>query len=226
MFTAFSRAFGQLGDPRVRRVLWISLAATVLVYAILVAGLSWLMFDTQVLSDLPLWDSVLDWTSVIIVPIVALFLFPAIITAVLGFFLEEVAAAVEDKWYPRLEAPREVGLGETLWSALRFAAIAILLNLVLLPFLLIPVIGQVAYYAINGYLLGREYFELVMLRRMNATEVFTLRKRHTVRIWTTGAVTAFLLTIPFVNIIAAVLGTAAMVHVAQKVAANRPATLP
>lgn len=226
MFTAFSRALGQLGDPRVRRVLWISLAATIIVYGLLIAAVSWLMFGTQVLTGLPGWEAVIDWAAVVIVPIVALFLFPAVITAVLGFFLEEVADAVEAKWYPALPAPRQVGLGEALWAAGRFALVAIVLNLLVLPLFLFPVLGQIAFYAVNGYLIGREYFELVMLRRLDGEQVTALRKAHTVTLWMVGAVTAFLLTIPFVNIVAPVLGTAAMVHVARRVAGDRPAVVP
>jgi len=226
MFTAFSRALGQLGDPRVRRVLWISLAAPILVYGLLIGGLSWLMFDTQILTNLPGWETVIYWTAVVIVPLVALLLFPAVITAVLGFFLEEVAAAVEDKWYPDLGPPRDVGALEATWAAGRFAVVAIGLNLLVLPLFLFPVLGQVAFYAVNGYLIGREYFELVMLRRLDGAAVAELRKRHTVRLWLTGALTAFLLTIPFVNIVAPVLGTAAMVHVARRLAGERLTALP
>lgn len=226
MFTAFSRAMGQLGDPRVRRVLWISLAATIIVYGLLIGGVSWLMFGTNILTGLPGWEAVIDWAAVVIVPIVALFLFPAVITAVLGFFLEDVADAVEDKWYPELPAPRDVSVGEALWAAGRFALVAVGLNLLILPLYLFPVLGQVAFYAVNGYLIGREYFELVMLRRLTGEQVTALRKVHGVRLWMTGALTAFLLTIPFVNIIAPVLGTAAMVHIARRIGGAQLASVP
>jgi uncharacterized protein involved in cysteine biosynthesis len=218
VLTAFARAFGQLGDPRVRRVLWISLAATIVVYGLLIAGMSWLMFGTNVLTGLPGWETALDIGGLLLAVVVALFLFPAVITAVLGFFLEEVADAVEARWYPGLPAPRSIGLGEALWTAGRFAVVAVGLNILVLPLFLVPVLGQVAFYVVNGYLVGREYFELVMLRRLDGEAVEALRKTNMVRLWMVGAATAFLLTIPFVNIVAPVVGTAAMVHVARRMA--------
>jgi uncharacterized protein involved in cysteine biosynthesis len=68
------------------------------------------------------------------------------------------------------------------------------------------------FYAVNGYLLGREYFELVALRRVDATEAEAMRSRFRGRMFLAGLVTAFLLTVPFVNLVAPIIGTAAMVH--------------
>ncbi|MGZ8409550.1 MAG: EI24 domain-containing protein, partial [Hyphomicrobium sp.] len=68
------------------------------------------------------------------------------------------------------------------------------------------------FYAVNGYLLGREYFELVALRRADIAEVRALRDVYRGRLFVAGVVVAVLLTVPIVNLLAPIVGTAAMVH--------------
>ena len=86
------------------------------------------------------------------------------------------------------------------------------LNIVLLPFLLIPPVFPFVFYGVNGYLLGREYFELVALRRLGAREARALRLARRGPLILAGALVAVLLTIPVVNLVAPVVATAAMVH--------------
>jgi uncharacterized protein involved in cysteine biosynthesis len=55
----------------------------------------------------------------------------------------------------------------------------------------------------------------VALRRRTPAEVKAWRKANAGVLWLTGIVIVFLGTIPILNLIVPVLGTAAMVHVAQ-----------
>ena len=68
------------------------------------------------------------------------------------------------------------------------------------------------YLALNGYLLGREYFELVAGRRLPWSTVRALRQRTRARLWLAGAVIALLLTVPVLNLVAPVVAVAFMVH--------------
>ena len=94
----------------------------------------------------------------------------------------------------------------------RFLAIVVALNLVALVFLLVPPLFPFVFYGINGYLLGREYYELVALRRLSPQAAHALRRAHAGRVSAAGVAIAFLLTVPFVNLVAPIIGTAAMVH--------------
>jgi len=73
------------------------------------------------------------------------------------------------------------------------------------------------FYALNGYLLGREYFELAASRRIDPVSARNLRKRHRILVYFAGVVIAFLFSIPFVNLIAPLLGAAWMVHLFHRV---------
>ena len=106
-----------------------------------------------------------------------------------------------------------------LWTGLVFLFAVLLLNLVMLPLYLVALFvvgaGAVLFYAINGWLTARLYYEQVALRRKTPAEVKAWRKANAGVLWLTGIVIVFLGTIPVVNLIVPVLGVAAMVHVAH-----------
>ena len=64
----------------------------------------------------------------------------------------------------------------------------------------------------SGYLFGREYFEVVALRRLDRTAAWTTRRRYAGRIFLAGAAIAGMFLVPFVNLVAPVVATAFMVH--------------
>lgn len=220
MFTAFARAFGQLGDPAIRRVIGLSLATTILLYLALVGVLWWVLTSTAFFG-LAWAETLADALGGLAAFLLALFLFPAVVSTVAGLFLDDVADAVEARHYPALPAPRAQGLAAGMWAGLRLGGIAVALNLLCLPLYFVPVVNVVVFYALNGYLLSREYFEMVALRRMDAPEVHAMRKRHPVRLWLTGATITLIATIPILNMLFPVIGTAAMVHVAHRLRQER-----
>jgi uncharacterized protein involved in cysteine biosynthesis len=77
----------------------------------------------------------------------------------------------------------------------------------------VPLLGQAAFVALNGYLLSREYFELAAMRRMDRASARRLRRNNRARVFAAGLAIGVLLLIPFANLLAPVLGTALMVHI-------------
>ncbi|MSO98158.1 MAG: hypothetical protein EXR11_08075 [Rhodospirillaceae bacterium] len=219
MIDNFSRAFLQLKDPKVLRLVVLSIACTLAVYISLFLGLTWILRSTAI-SSVPLIDTLVDAGAGVAAGVLAWFLFPGVVTGIVGIFLDDVAKTVEAQHYPQLAPARSVALMEVVGSSVRLIATTVGLNLVLLPIYLLlvflPPFNLVLFYAVNGRLLGREYFETVALRRLDPKAVTTLRQRHSWQIWAAGTITAGLLTIPGLNLVAPVIGTAAMVHLFHK----------
>jgi uncharacterized protein involved in cysteine biosynthesis len=71
------------------------------------------------------------------------------------------------------------------------------------------------FYGLNGYLLGREYFETIALRRLSAGEAKELWRKEKRRIFAAGVLITVMLTIPFLNLVAPVVATAFMLHLFQ-----------
>jgi uncharacterized protein involved in cysteine biosynthesis len=224
MLSHLTRAFGQLSDPRLKRVMWRALFWSVLLFAFLIA-LAWTALARTALFELPWLETVADLLGGTAALLIAFLLFPGIISAVISLFLEEVAEAVEAKHYNDLPAARPVPLAEQLASGARLLAWTVVLNIAALPvYLLFPGLNLFVYYGVNGYLLGREYFELVALRRMDAVAARELRRRHRLYVTLAGAVVAGLLSIPIVGWFMPVAATAFMVHLVEALRAKRSVT--
>lgn len=215
MTSAFIKAIRQLGDPNVRRLVWASIGASAVIFVLLWIGVGFLLTKTALFS-IGWLDTVVDVLGGLTTLVVTWLLFPAVVSATIGLFLDRVADAVEQQHYPHLPPVRESPMGEVIATTARFLAVMIGLNLVLLIFLLFPPVFPFVFYAVNGYLLGREYFEMVSLRRMTPDEVGPLRNKHRNQLFLAGVATAFLLTVPFVNLLAPIISTAAMVHLLEK----------
>ena len=71
---------------------------------------------------------------------------------------------------------------------------------------------MVVFYLLNGYLLGREYFEMVAIRRCDAAAMRATRRAHSGPLMGAGLITTLLLSLPLVNLIAPIVAAAAMVH--------------
>ncbi|MCP5367284.1 MAG: EI24 domain-containing protein [Hyphomicrobiales bacterium] len=215
MINAILKGIGQLSDPRTRGVLWLSLGLAALVFAVLWGVVGYLITRTS-FFELIYLDWAVDILGVAATLVLTWLLFPGVMSAFVGLFLDRVADAVEARHYPHLPNADGLPLGQSLVQAAKFLAVVVVLNLVMLPMLLFPPIFPFVFYAVNGYLLSREYFELVALRRLNPADARLVRKRHSGTLLVTGVAIAFLLTVPFVNLLAPVIGTAAMVHLFER----------
>lgn len=225
MLSALFKAFVQLSDPRTRRYVWLSLAAALLLLAALVVAV-WVAAASLSLVPLGWLDAVIDFAAGLGALALAWLLFPAAALFIVGFFLEDVAKAVEARHYPDLPAARELSLAEEALSGARLAGTALLLNLLALPLFVFlfffPPFNLFVFYGLNGYLLGREYFELVALRRLDARQVRTLRRAHGGRLFLGGVVIAFLSTVPVVNLVVPVVATAFMLHLFEMLRRRHP----
>lgn len=220
MIDAFGKAVGQLSDPPARQVVWQSVGSSIVAFGVLWGGIGFLLADTKV-SELAWLDTATDILGGLAVLVISWMLFPAVVSACIGLFLERIAEAVERRHYPHLPPAREPPMGEVVATTLRFLAIMLVLNLLVLGLLLIPPVFPFVFYAVNGYLLGREYFELAALRRMDAADAASLHSAHRGQLFAAGLVIALMLTVPFVNLIAPIIGTAAMVHLVEGWRTNR-----
>jgi CysZ protein len=225
LFDYLSKAFAQLGDPRLQRIVALSVGLALAVLLVLGVG-AWFLIAQLDLFSWGWLDTIFEVGSGIGIAILLWLLFPAAVSATIGLFLEAVAGAVEARHYPGLPPPRAQSVQEAILSGLKFALVAILLNLLALPVyllgLFLPPLNFFVFYALNGYLLGREYYETVALRRLDARQAGELRRRNRWRVFLAGVVITLMLTVPVLNLIAPVIATAFMVHIFE-VIRRRPA---
>ena len=225
MLTALLRAVTALAAPALRRIVVLALVLAASSFALLWFAAAALLYDAARFAWRPL-DWLVEALGGLAVLALTWLLFPAVVTLILGFFLDRIAAVVEALDYPDNGPPRRRPLGETIVAPLRLGALTIALNLLALPFyLLVPGMNLVLFLALNGYLLGRGYFEVVALRRLDAGAARAMRNRFGGRVFIGGVAIAGMFAIPFVNPVAPVVATAFMVHLFEALPRAEPHSL-
>lgn len=229
MLQDYARALDQIGDPAFRSVLLRGLGLTLIAF-VGVGALTWYLLTLvpEFQSDWWSWlNYVVEFGTGIGVLVAMGFLFPAVVTTFMSMFLDDIAEAVERKHYPADSPGRALPFWPALGLSLQFLAVVVGLNLLILPLYLVtlwfPPLSAVLFYGLNGYLLSREYFELVAWRHVPRDEARRLRKANQGRLWLVGAFVTFMLTIPIVNIVWPLVATAAMVHFFKRAQGRRPA---
>lgn len=226
ILTDFFKALGQIDDRAFRRVLFLGLGLTIAFLVGLYAA--WLAL-VDVIADGPLvlpfvgevtWiGSLLNWGGLGVIVLMSIFLMIPVASAITSFFLEDVADAVEAKYYPTLMPAPKVGFFDALSDTALFffvligANIAALFAYAMLPFLAVPI-----FYALNGYLLGREYFTIAAMRREGRAGAKEMRRQFSGQIWIAGILMALPLTIPIMNLFIPILGAATFTHLYHRLA--------
>ena len=224
IFGSFFAALGQITDPAFRGVLVKGIGLTVLLlaglYAVVFYGTMWLVPDAislPLVGEVKFAEKLLSWGSLILMVVLSVFLMVPVASAFTGIFLDEVADAVEARHFPHLGPAPQVGLAETVRESLKFLAIIIVANLFALLFYFTP-LAPFVFFGVNGFLLGREYFRMIAVRRLGRAEAGQTFRRHILTIWAAGALMVMPLTIPILNLVIPILGVATFTHLYHRIA--------
>ena len=221
--TSLLLALGQLADGRVLRILFKSLAVSVVLF-VLVAVAGWYALD-WLLAVIGLEDALFAGAGGVrgalsfALSLLGLWLTWRIVAmAVIQFYADEVVAAVEARHYPHAAAAaRDLPVSRQVSTSLAAAGRALLVNLVALPLaviLLFTAIGPaILFWLVNALLLGRELQDMVWLRHVDTPAVEPVGRGK--RFLLGGAIAA-LLAVPFANFLAPVLGAAAATHLIHR----------
>lgn len=221
IFASFFKAVGQIGDPRFRKVLLLGVGLTLALLIAAYAGVLWLIqMAVGDSTTLPLIGEV-TWVgdllgagSFLLMIALSVFLMVPVASAITSMFLDEVAQAVEDRHYPSLPPATIVPFGEALRDTINFLGVIIGANIVALIFYAIfTPFALFIFWALNGYLLGMEYFQLAAMRRVGRAGAKALRRKHRITIWAAGVLMAMPLSVPLVNLLIPILGAATFTHI-------------
>lgn len=228
--TAINRTWQQLLHPKFRSVFFISVTAAFITLVGIVYGLSLYWPETVSIG----WDWVDEFGDYIsqagfwsVVTIGSYFLFPGIVTMVMGLLVDQIATAVEQEYYPNRIGTRKVAITDVIISAGKLTLIMLVVNLLaLVPYLILFVMSAgtgslLLFIAINGFLLGREYYEMVAMRHMDRKMMNRFRAEYGSKIFVVGALMAGLFAVPFLNLLAPIIGAAVMTHIFHHLIAQR-----
>ena len=208
-------SFIQIFSPPVRTVMWKSVCLTAIVLFLLGLGLDQLA--SSLMPAAPTW---LSWILSIVVALglIASLTLLAAPTAslVAGFYLDDIADAVEHEIDPLGPRGRRLPLPASLYVGLQFATLSLLVNLAVLALTLFTGVGFVAFFVLNGYLLGREYFELAAMRHLPFPQAVELRRQRSFDVFIAGMIVAGFVAVPLLNLFTPLFATAFMTRMVKR----------
>ena len=126
MLKSLSRAFSQAFDPAFRRVFNRSLLFSAVTFVVVWLA-SWFLLDwageglvawMRDWAGEGFWVGVLEWfvdvAAIGAIAVASFFLFPAVMATIMAFLLDDIAQAVERRYYPDLPPGRAQPLGEAI----------------------------------------------------------------------------------------------------------------
>ncbi|WP_171621305.1 MULTISPECIES: EI24 domain-containing protein [unclassified Ruegeria] len=229
ILNAFFNALGQIGDPKFRGVLLRGVGLTILLLIAACAGAIWLInwlsgneISLPFIGAVPWLNDVLNYSGIVLVLILPVFLMVPVASAITSIFLDEVAQAVEDKHFPSLQPARRIPVSEAVLDGLSFLGVLIVANLLaLILYAIFTPLAPFIFWAMNGFLLGREYFTLAAMRRVGRDGARKLRAKHATTIWVAGTLMAIPLSVPLVNLVIPIIGAATFTHIYHAVSGPR-----
>jgi len=211
-------AWTDLLRPRVLSIVLTGIALTIGLFLALQLGIFWAiraLFSGSI--HLPLLGDVvigplLSWGSLMLFPVMGFFLMAPVAAAFSGLFAGQVADEVEALHYPQRRG-EDPDFWEGLLEALPVMGAVLLVGLVSL--MLTPFLGPFApalFYGANGWLLGREFFQMAARRHLDEDAASALRRARPLSVTLLGVMIAFALTVPIANIAVPVLAAAGFTH--------------
>jgi CysZ protein len=216
MLSAAGQAFNDLFTPPFRAVLLKCVAFTVGLFVLLIVAIEW---SFSHFAQWPDWiETSIQWLGGLALVVGSIFLIPPVTSLIAGLYLDDIAAVVEREHYPADPPGKELPTLQAIGVALRFFLVVLLVSLIALFLLLIPGVNLIAFYLGNGYLLGREYFELAAMRHLPPPEAKRLRKANRLTVLMGGLIIAGIASVPFLNLITPLFATGFMVRMFKSLA--------
>lgn len=216
----FLKSVAQFDDPKFRRVLWRGMGLTIvlLIAACLLVnfGINQLLssaWAANLIGDQSWLGALINIGGALFTIALSIWLMVPVTSAIIALFLDEVAQAVEARHYPHLPKQTATKLQDQILVGIRFLGILLLANIgALILSMIVPLLGPFVFWATNGYLMGREYFQMAAMRRLPSAQAQELFQRHQGSIWTAGVLMAIPMSIPLVGLFIPILGAATFTH--------------
>lgn len=202
-------------SPPFRTVLYKSLALTLAILAVF-----WALLEraaAAIVAGGTAWlKALIEITAAFGLFIGLIFLIAPVSMLVAGFFLDELAEHVEADIYPDGPRGSPAPLMDSLWLAVKFSLVALVVNFCAFCVWLLPGVNALVFVLANAYLFSREYFELAASRYRPIAEVRELRRRHRLTLFMAGLIIAVFVATPVLNLLTPLFGVALLARLHKR----------
>jgi CysZ protein len=212
LFLPITRAVGQLDDPAFRGVVLRSLAWSLACFAALYAAMIWGIDHLLGFHGWLAW--VADIVGSIGAALLAFWLFLPVAAGIGTLYCDQIASAVERRFYPWLPRARSAAILEQAWDGIAVALKVLALSVAgLILAFIVPGLGLFLGWMVAAYAIGRGLFVAVAMRRMPRAMAESIYRQCRGTVLAQGGILALAAYIPVMNLLIPIVGTAAMVHI-------------
>lgn len=222
IFTISARAVRSLLAPGIPSLFLLCAAMSALSLMLIGSGATYMVHTTFFSHLTQEWQIAAGIVESVIAFVAACFFFPLLLPIIVSFFDDRIASLIEAHEYPDCVLAHPPSFARELWHDIRFSIRVVVLNIILLPLYLVPGLNLVLFYALNGYLLGKQFFTTIATRYVPRDQAAILAQPHRLTIGAAGFLVVFSATIPFANLIAPIWAVALMVHLFHSLYPKRP----
>ena len=221
MVSTFLKTFRQINDPKIIKALVLATLLTfvsIIIAITIGVGLVDRIFDFFS-ETLQAWFgkgeswfyALAQFLGGSLTLVIAYFFFAGIHGAFVGIFIDDILDAIHQKHYPEMPWQKPPSMIRSFLFTARILFLTIFLNIIASPLLFIgwfiPPIGLSFQVILNGYLLGKEYGQLVEFR-IPASQV----NSPTPKYFANGIMASVIWIVPFINLLAPILLAGSVLH--------------
>ncbi|WP_375678843.1 MULTISPECIES: sulfate transporter family protein [unclassified Bartonella] len=222
IFTAAYRALQRLLTSQYRIMILKALGVTFFILTILWLCVHQLFVSyfwpwiAQFLPGLPSWAGWIGFSMLIIfnlgLALLLAFLIAPISAMIGGFFIDSAAEIIEKEDYPNEPIGQALPFQRSLIISFKFVILSLLGNGIAFILFFIPGINLIAFYLINGYLLGHEYFLFAAYRFRTEQDALAFLHTHYTAVFGAGLLIALFVSIPILNLATPLFAAAFMTY--------------
>ncbi len=227
---AFQKTIASMGRGPILRMVFYSIGLSLVAIALLIGLLSLFISPQELISYfIGLFDAtpieaqtgwflfargLLQLVLITFAFMLGIMLFPLIVPLVAGQLADSVVDKVEREEYALHDVPQRA-LMTDLKAGLKFTLKSVGLNLLCLPLYFIPFVNFLIWVALNGTLMGREFFRMIASRFVALPEEKAAWVRHRWQYQLAGVAILLMGVIPILNLMAPIIGIVLMTHLYQ-----------
>ena len=230
MLNILANSFKEVFAKEIRKTFWQTFILAFFCYIALFISIAYFFHHTTFFDTVWL-ERAIDILGSLLAAIISLFLLPSLVSIFSEFFSEKIINYTEKKYFPSAPKGKEMSFSSSFFYSLKFStksafytigmfiAFILILPLYFVPVLnfLLVIISSSIIYLINGYLIGRGYFDTVAMRHMSYDEASTLWNHNRIKLLFAGVIIAFIFTIPVLNLLAPIFSFCFMTQIFWKV---------
>ncbi len=219
VINAARKAIRGIFSSRSRHVVMKSAGLTVLLFFGVWLGLQGLVsgYLLPFIGDWVWVTTIILWVLGAGIVIAGGFLLAPVTAIFAGMFLDDVAEHVEKHHYPEDSPGRPMPMAASVLLAVKFGVLVLVANVVALLLVWLAGFGVIVFFILNGYLLGREYFQFASMRFRTEKESNLLRRKFSFEVFLAGLIIAGFMSVPLLNLLTPVFAATLMVHLHKNI---------